>query len=87
MDYFHERRDNILTAAGSVPNYVGITNIAPRNSGKVLNQGVEGEIKFFKSISRDFSIFSNLQVTWAKNKVLENDQPAPAFDYQDLRGY
>lgn len=87
VDYFHERRDNILTAAGSVPNYVGITNIAPRNSGKVLNQGVEGEIKFFKSISRDFSIFSNLQVTWAKNKVLENDQPAPAFDYQDLRGY
>ena len=70
-----------------MPDYVGITNIAPRNSGKVLNQGVEGEIKFFKSISRDFSIFSNLQVTWAKNKVLENDQPAPAFDYQDLRGY
>ena len=26
-------------------------------------------------------------MTWAKNKVLENDQPAPAFDYQDLRGY
>lgn len=87
VDYFHERRDNILTAAGSVPDYVGITNIAPRNSGKVLNQGVEGEIKFYKSVSRDFSIFSNLQVTWAKNKVLENDQPAPAFDYQDLRGY
>lgn len=26
-------------------------------------------------------------MTWAKNKVLENDQPTPAYDYQDLRGY
>lgn len=27
VDYFHERRDNILTAAGRVPDYVGITNV------------------------------------------------------------
>ncbi|MCM1501131.1 MAG: TonB-dependent receptor [Bacteroidales bacterium] len=87
VDYFHERRDNILTAAGSVPDYVGIQNIAPRNSGKVLNQGVEGEIRVFKSFGRDFSFFTNLQMTWARNKVLENDQPAPEYGYQDLRGY
>lgn len=87
VDYFHERRDNILTEAGSVPDYVGIINIAPRNSGKVLNHGVEGELKFFKSINRNFSVFSNLQLTWAKNKVLENDQPTPEYPYQDLRGY
>lgn len=87
MDYFHERRDNILTEAGSVPSYVGIANIAPRNSGKVLNRGLEGEIRFFRQINRKFSLFSNLQLTWAKNTVLENDQPTPAFDYQDLRGY
>lgn len=87
VDYFHEKRDNILTAAGSVPDYVGIPNIAPRNSGKVVNQGLEGEIRFFKAFSKNFSIFSNLQMTWAKNKVLENDQPTPEFDYQDLRGY
>lgn len=87
FDYFYERRDNILTEAGSVPDYVGITNVAPRNSGKVLNHGLEAELRIHKQISRDFSFFTNLQVTYAKNKVLENDQPTPKFDYQDLRGY
>lgn len=87
VDYFREMRDNILTEAGSVPDYVGIPNVAPRNSGKVFNQGVEAEIRFNKRINKDFSVFANLQGTWAKNKVLENDQPTPKFDYQDLRGY
>lgn len=87
FDYFYERRDNILTAAGSVPDYVGIDNVAPRNSGKVLNQGLEAELRIMKQVSRDFSFFANLQVTYAKNKVLENDQPTPKFAYQDLRGY
>lgn len=87
FDYFYEKRDNILTAAGSVPDYVGIDNVAPRNSGKVLNQGLEAELRIMKQVSRDFSFFANLQVTYAKNKVLENDQPTPKFAYQDLRGY
>jgi TonB-linked SusC/RagA family outer membrane protein len=87
FDYFYEKRDNILTAAGSVPDYVGIDNVAPRNSGKVLNHGLEAELRIMKQVSRDFSFFANFQVTYAKNKVLENDQPTPKFDYQDLRGY
>ena len=87
IDYFREMRNNILTAAGSVPDYVGIANVAPRNSGKVFNHGIEAEIRVNKRITSDLSIFTNIQATWAKNKVLENDQPTPAFDYQDLRGY
>ena len=87
FDYFYEKRDNILTAAGRVPDYVGITNVAPRNSGKVLNQGLEAELRIHKQIGRDFSFFTNIQVTYAKNKVLENDEPTPKFAYQDLRGY
>ncbi len=87
VDYFREMRDNILTPAGSVPSYVGIANVAPRNSGKVFNHGFEAEIRFNKRLTSDLSMFANLQGTWAKNKVLENDQPTPKFDYQDLRGY
>lgn len=87
LDYFREMRSNILTEAGSVPEYTGITNIAPRNSGKVLNQGFEAEVRLMKQFSKDVSLFSNLQVTYARNKVLENDQPTPEFAYQDLRGY
>lgn len=87
VDYFRDMRDNILTEAGSVPSYVGIENVAPRNSGKVFNHGFEAELRVFKQINKDFSLFTNIQGTYAKNKVLENDQPTPAYDYQDLRGY
>ena len=87
VDYFVEMRDNILTEAASVPKYVGIETIAPRNSGKVFNHGCEFEIRFNKQFNKDWSMFANLQGTWAKNKVLENDQPTPKYEYQDLRGY
>lgn len=76
-----------MTTPGDVPDYVGITNVAPRNSGKVENKGIEAELRFNKRINKDLSIFANLQMTYARNKVLENDEPIPAFDYQDLRGY
>lgn len=87
LDYFREHRDNILTEAGSVPDFIGILNVAPRNSGKVFNHGFEVEMRINKQLTRNFSFFTNIQGTFAKNKVLENDQPTPEFDYQDLRGY
>lgn len=87
LDYFYEMRDDILTEAGRVPDYVGIANVAPRNSGKVMNQGFEGELNINKQFGNDFALFANVQFTYARNKVLENDQPTPAYAYQDLRGY
>jgi len=87
LDYFREMRTDILTAAGKVPDYVGIKELSPRNSGEVLNQGAEFEIRFTKRFNSSFSAYANLQGTYARNKVLENDRPTPAYDYQDLRGY
>lgn len=86
FDYFRENRDNILTPPGNIPSYVGITNIASRNTGKVMNQGVEGEIRVNQQIDSKFGYFVNFQCTYAKNVVLENDQPTPAYDYQSLKG-
>lgn len=86
FDVFREKRDNILTAPGDVPGFVAIRNMAPRNSGVVLNKGYEGELRFNKKFG-NWRVFSNIQLTYARNKVLENDQPKPAFPYQDLRGY
>lgn len=85
-DVFHEKRTDILTTPGSVPDYVGIENLAPRNSGVVANRGVEGEIRYRKSFG-ELGIFTNINLTYAKNVVLENDEPKPAFPYQDLRGF
>lgn len=86
FDIFRERRTNILTSPGDVPGFVAITNMAPRNSGVVNNQGFETELRFNKLIGK-VRVFTNVQLTYARNKVLENDQPRPAFPYQDLKGY
>lgn len=86
LDYFKERRTNILTPPGTVPDYLGISNLSPLNSGIVENKGFDGELSFSKYWP-DWGFFSRLQATYAENKVIENDQPTPAFDYQDLRGY
>lgn len=86
VDVFREKRRNILTPPGNVPAYVGISNLAARNSGVVLNRGYEAELKLNKRFG-DLSLFTNFQITYATNKVLQNDQPNPAYAYQDLNGY
>ncbi len=86
FDVFREKRTNILTPPGDVPDFVAIAGLAPRNSGVVLNRGYEGEVRFNKTFG-ELNVFTNVQLTYARNEVLENDQPTPAFPYQDLRGY
>ncbi|MET6997485.1 TonB-dependent receptor [Chitinophaga defluvii] len=86
FDVFHERRTDILTDPKRVADYLGINGLAPLNSGTVVNKGLDGELRFNKRW-HELSIFANLQLTYARNKVLQNDQPTPAYGYQDLRGY
>jgi len=86
FDVFREKRQNILTPPGTVPDYIGIKNLAPRNTGIVLNRGFEGELKLNWHVGA-VHLFSNLQLTYARNKVIQNDEPFPKFDYQDLRGH
>lgn len=86
FDVFWEKRVDILTPPGTVPDYIGIENLAPRNTGIVLNRGFEGEMKLNWNIGA-VHLFSNLQITYARNKVIQNDEPYPKFSYQDLRGY
>ena len=86
VDVFHEKRSDILTNPGKVPDYLGIASLAPLNVGVVTNRGLDGELRINKRW-RDFGFFSNIQFTYARNKVVQNDQPNPAYPYQDLRNY
>lgn len=88
FDVFREKRTNILTDPGTVADYLGLgTSLSALNRGIVRNQGLDGELRFNKRWTSGFGLFANFQLTYARNKILENDQPTPAFDYQDLRGH
>lgn len=86
FDVFREKRTSILTKPGTVPDFVGITGLAARNTGVMQNRGFEGELRLNKQFGQ-VKVFANIQLTYARNKILENDEPAPAFPYQDLKGY
>ena len=86
FDVFRELRTNILTAPGTVPDYIGVVSLAPRNTGEVENKGFEVELRLNKTVG-EVNLFSTMQLTYARNKVLRNDQPTPAMPYQSLVGY
>ena len=86
FDLFQEYRTDILTNPGTIPSYVGIANLAPRNSGEVRNRGLDMELRYQKRFG-DLHIFSNFTLTYTQNEVLKNDQPNPAYPYQNLVGY
>ncbi|MFC3199871.1 TonB-dependent receptor [Parapedobacter deserti] len=86
FDVFQEHRTDILTYPGTIPAYVGIANLAPRNSGEVRNRGMDMELRYQKRLG-DLRVFSNFTFTYTQNEVLKNDQPNPAYPYQNLIGY
>jgi len=87
VDVFHDYRYDIFTAALKVPDYLGVENVAGRNAGIVVNRGVEFQFAYNKQLNSDFSFFANLNGTYAKNKVIENDYPDLKYEYQNLRGH
>ncbi|WP_454881348.1 SusC/RagA family TonB-linked outer membrane protein [Sphingobacterium detergens] len=86
FDYFKENRKDILLSPGTVPSYVGVSGLAPRNTGEVMNHGFDGILSFNKLFG-EFRLFGNIQATYSRNEIRANDQPIPAFPYQQLVGH
>ncbi|WP_316789749.1 TonB-dependent receptor [Pedobacter frigoris] len=80
FDLFQENRKNILVAP-LAPGLAGFPTTAPINKGEVINKGLEAELGVRKS-------FGGLQVNllanvgFNRNKVLDNNQAVPKFEYQ-----
>lgn len=83
VDVFKESRDNILIARGSVPMLNGVSAGArpPANIGIVKNQGYEIELNYNKRVAKDFTIFSNLNFNYARNKVVFVDEAEKTADF------
>ncbi|MGX5819624.1 SusC/RagA family TonB-linked outer membrane protein [Chitinophaga lutea] len=85
VDVFRELRSNILTAAGSIPGYLGITAALNRNMGRILNRGIEGELDLNAQAGR-VGLFAKMNYQYVKNKILEMDEPKLAYPYQSQVG-
>ena len=83
VDLFKEDRSDILLTGGvrAVPSYYGA--IAPvANLGRVRNQGYEFELKFNYTFANGLNLWSDLNMTHSKNKIIDADNPELLPEYQ-----
>lgn len=84
LDVFDERRRNILTTRSSGQVLYGLTYPA-LNIGEVYNKGYEAEV----NLTRRFGAVTyglNTQLSFARNKIINKDEPLGAPDYQKQQG-
>ena len=77
VDYFREKRRDILVPRQSIPAYQGtmISVIPSKNMGKIDNYGWEFELGYNKNLTQDLSLNAKINWGYNHNKVLEWDEP------------
>lgn len=87
IDYFKDERSDILISGNrrAIPSYYGA--IAPvANLGSVENKGFEIELNINYTFKNELNLWSNINLTHSKDKVLYADDPALLPDYQKQEG-
>ena len=86
VDFFKERRENQFISRGVVPNYIGLANTPIGNLGIVENKGIDGTLQYDTQLGSNWSLNLRANVTFNKDKVIENDQAPKAFPWLEQRG-
>ena len=84
VDVFKENRKNIFLTRQVIPDFLGTGSTSSGlaaatiygNLGKVLNKGIDASVDYSRTLGKDFSMTLKGTFTFAKNKVLANDEPA-----------
>ena len=74
-DYFKDRRENIFLQRQTMPGSAGFVQTPFQNFGIVTNQGIDLSLTANKQVSKDFLISARGTFTYAKNKIIEQDEP------------
>jgi TonB-linked SusC/RagA family outer membrane protein len=84
LDYFIEKRDNILANLGTAPLIVG-ASLPAYNLGKMQNSGFDGDITYNDKVGKvGFWVKGNF--TYARNIVQFQDEVKRIFTYQNRTG-
>lgn len=80
FDLFQDKRDNILATINNITGNIGVQG-APSNFGKMKNKGFEVDLGFNDSF-KDFKYYFKGNYSFARNKILEQDEITKTFGYQ-----
>lgn len=86
MDYFHERRYDILLQRTSLPDIVGINSVPFANRGEMVNRGMDGTLEVSRSYENGYTrVYGNF--TYARDRILEQDEPDRNYEYRQRTGH
>ncbi|MHA4809163.1 TonB-dependent receptor [Flavitalea flava] len=88
LNYFYNKRSNMLIHAGSVPGSSGISSLLPPiNAGKLENKGFEFLFGYKGDIANGLKFSISVNGGYAKNKILYIDEPTGAPAWQKATGH
>lgn len=96
VDFFYEKRNDILAIPYSVPLVFGMNNpqgterkdhqgLPPENLGMVTNKGIDMELGFADK-KGDFNYFIKGNYTYAHNVINKIDEEGKKYDWQKIEG-
>ncbi|WP_190277593.1 SusC/RagA family TonB-linked outer membrane protein [Adhaeribacter rhizoryzae] len=84
-DVFKRHRTGIFLQRNALPAIMGLQNNPWGNLGEFENQGIDATLEYRKKIGQvDVTLRGNY--TFARNNLLNNDEPDWAYTYQNRKG-
>ena len=89
VDFFNEYRKNILIRRGTLPQLSGIYpwSVPFGNLGEVKNRGFDALLEIKNTTQSGLFYSFQVNYTFARNEVVEDDSPERAYPYLNSRGY
>lgn len=85
-DYFRENRKGIFLQRQSIPVYVGLSTQPWVNIGRMRNSGVDASLEYHQPIGSDLHLTVRGNFTYARNVILDQDQPDYKYLYMNRTG-
>lgn len=87
VDLFKEHRTGIFLTRGTVPEFVGLTSRPIGNLGIVDNAGIDISLQQnHVQLGRDWYLGMQGNFTYARNKIITNDQPDQKYPWLNRKG-
>jgi len=87
VDLFKEHRTGLFLTRGTVPEFVGLTSLPIGNLGIVDNSGIEISLQQNHArLSKDWYLSLQGNFTYARNKIVQNDQPDQKYPWLNKKG-
>ena len=86
VELFKEHRTGIFLQRATIPEYCGFIEMPYANLGVVDNKGIDLNMEYNKQLGRKTFLTLRGNLTWNEDRIIEDDQPTPAYPWLETRG-